>query len=64
MKQQKVGVILMSTFYDQKTAELVARLSGAKVVTLSNSVDGLPGADDYFKLFDVDVGRLVDALKP
>jgi len=64
MKQQKVGVILMSPFYDQKTADLVARLSGAKVVTLSNSVGGLPGADDYFGLFDVNVGRLVDALKP
>jgi len=62
MKQQKVQVILMSPFYDQKTAELVSRLSGAKVVTLSNSVDGLPGADDYFKLFDVNVGLLADAL--
>jgi len=64
MKRQNVRVILMSTFYDQKTAELVARLSGAKVVTLANSVDGLPGADDYVGLFDVNVGRLVDGLKP
>jgi len=62
MKQDKVGLILMSPFYDQKTAELVARLSGAEVVTLANSVGGLDGTDDYLALFDVDLERLLAAL--
>ncbi len=63
MRRDGVRVILMSTFYDQKTAELVARLAGAKVVTLANSVGGLPGTDDYFALFDVNLVRLAEALR-
>jgi len=63
MKSQGAGIILMSTFYDQKTANLVSRLSGAKVVTLANSVDGLPEVKTYFDLFDTDLSRLLAAVK-
>jgi ABC-type Zn uptake system ZnuABC Zn-binding protein ZnuA len=62
MKRDGVSLILMSTFYDQKTAALVARLSGAEVVTLANSVGGLPEATDYLALFDADLGRLLAAV--
>lgn len=62
MKRDGVRLILMSTFYDQKTAELVARLSGAKVVTLANSVGGLPEATDYIGLFDANLERLLAAV--
>lgn len=61
MKRDGVRLILMSTFYDQKTAELVARLSGARVVTLANSVDGLPEATDYVALFEANLERLLAA---
>lgn len=61
MKRDGVRLILMSTFYDQKTADLVARLSGAEVVTLANSVGGLPEATDYLALFDVNLERLLAA---
>lgn len=61
MKRDGVRLILMSTFYDQKTADLVARLSGAEVVTLANSVGGLPEASDYVALFDVNLERLLAA---
>jgi len=64
MKRDGVAIILMSTFYDQKTANLLAKLSGAKVVTLANSVEGLPEAKDYVGLFDVNVARLAAAAKP
>ena len=43
-------------------AELVARLSGGEVVTLANSVGGLEGTDDYLKLFEVNLSRLLAAL--
>ncbi len=59
MKEQGVRIILMSLFYDQKTAELVGRLSGAKVVTLANSVGGAAGADDYISLFDFNIDSLL-----
>jgi ABC-type Zn uptake system ZnuABC Zn-binding protein ZnuA len=63
MKKDGVKLILMSTFYDQKTAELVARLSGADIVTLANSVGGVEGADDYLELFDVNLSRLIAAIR-
>jgi len=63
MKRQGVKLILMSTFYDQKTAKLVATLSGARVVTLANSVAGFPGVESYFDLFDANLARLLAALQ-
>ncbi len=63
MKRDGVRVILMSTYYDQRTAKLLAKLAGAQVVTLSSSVDGVPEATDYFALFDDNLKRLVAAVK-
>lgn len=63
MKSDGVKVILTSTFYDAKTANLLAKLSGARVVTLANSVEGLPEAKDYFSLFDVNLERLLAAVQ-
>lgn len=63
MKRDGVKVILMSTYYDQKTAKLLAKLAGAEVVILSSSVDGIPEATNYFTLFDENLKRLVAAVK-
>jgi ABC-type Zn uptake system ZnuABC Zn-binding protein ZnuA len=63
MKRDGIRIVLMSTFYDQKTANLLAKLSGARVVTLANSVDGLPEAKDYVALFDTNLDRLLAAAK-
>ena len=64
MKRDGVRLILMSTFYDKKTANLLAKLSGAEVVTLANSVEGLPEATDFLALFETNLSRLVAAAKP
>ena len=63
MKRDGVRVILTSTYYDQKTAKLLAKLAGAEIVTLSSSVEGVPEATDYFGLFDENLKRLVAAVK-
>ncbi|MFN7974179.1 MAG: metal ABC transporter substrate-binding protein [Acidobacteriota bacterium] len=62
MKSQGIHLILMSPFYDAKTADLVAKETGASVVTLAPSVDGIAGTEDFIKLFDVDMKLLVDAV--
>lgn len=62
MQRDGVRVILMSTFYNRKTAELVARLSGARVVTLANSVQGFPEVKTYFDLFESNLSRLLAAV--
>lgn len=61
MKRDGVRLILTSTYYDQKTAKLLAKLSGGEVVTLSSSVEGVPEATDYVALFDENLKRLVAA---
>jgi len=61
MKSRRVGIILMTAFYSSKTASLIARQSGATVVTLGQSVGGVDGADDYFSLFDTNLGLLLQA---
>lgn len=63
MKDQKIKVIVMEPFFDRKTPDFIAEKTGAKVVVLYPSVGGRPGLDDYFKLFDYNLGELVKALK-
>jgi zinc/manganese transport system substrate-binding protein len=63
MKEQKVRVILMEPYFDQKTPEFIAQKTGAKVVVMYPSVGGAPGVDDYLKVFDRDVADLLKALK-
>lgn len=62
MKRDGVRLILMSTFYNQKTARLVAKLSGAEIVTLANSVEGFPAVQTYFDLFETNLSRLLAAV--
>ena len=62
MKSRRVGIILMTAFYSSKTASLIARQSGATIVTLGQSVGGVDGADDYFSLFDTNLGLLLQAV--
>jgi zinc/manganese transport system substrate-binding protein len=63
IKDQKIKVILMEPYFDRKTPDFIAEKTGAKVVVMYPSVGGKPGLDDYFKLFDYDLGELVKALQ-
>lgn len=63
MKSQRIGILLMTAFYSTKTAELIARQSGAQVVTLGQSVGGVEGADDYISLFDTNLQLLLQAVQ-
>ena len=62
MKKEGIGIIVMAPYYNGKTGELVARESGAKLVTLATSVGGVEGADDYFELFDTNLRLLLAAV--
>lgn len=64
MKREKVKVILQANYFETETSDLVARQTGAKVLSLPVSVGGAPGAGDYFSLFDLLVDRLAGALDP
>ena len=62
MAAQKVPLILMEVYFDEKDPNFVASKTGAKVVVLPPSVGGVPEAKDYVALFDTNVDLLVKAL--
>ena len=63
MKAQKIKAIIVEPFHDRRIAEKVASATGAKVVDFSQFPGGMPGTDNYVKLIDTFVSRLVAALK-
>jgi len=63
MKQTGAKVIVMEPFYDRKTADLVARQTGAQVLVLPPSVGGTKGIDDYIQLMTYDLTQLAHALQ-
>jgi ABC-type Zn uptake system ZnuABC Zn-binding protein ZnuA len=63
MKAREIDIILMTAFYNKKTAGLIARQSGATMVTLAQSVGGVEGVDDYISLFERNLELLRDAAK-
>jgi zinc/manganese transport system substrate-binding protein len=63
MKAQNVKIIMVEPYFDLKTPNSIASNTGGKVVVMPPSVGGVPQATDYFKLFDTDLGLLIDAIK-
>jgi zinc/manganese transport system substrate-binding protein len=63
MKRTGAKVIIMEPFYDRKMPDFVARNTGAKVLVLPPSVEGVRGVDSYLRLMDYDVRQLAEALR-
>ena len=65
VKRTGAKAIVMEPFYDRKTADLVAKQTGIKVLILPPSVGGLRGAPvgDYVSLMKYDVAQLAAALR-
>jgi zinc/manganese transport system substrate-binding protein len=62
-KREGVKAISVENFYDTKSAEVVARHAGAKIVQIPGDVGGEPRLDTYEKYLDVVVRRLVEAVR-
>jgi zinc/manganese transport system substrate-binding protein len=58
-----VKAISVENYYDTKSAEVVARHSGAKIVLIPGDVGGEPGVNTYEKYMDIVIGRIAGALK-
>ena len=63
MKQTGAKVIIMEPFYDRKTADKIARETGAKVLVVPPSVGGTKGLDDYIELMKNNVRVVAAAVK-
>ncbi len=62
MIAEKVPLILMEVYFDEKDPNFVASKSGARVVILPPSVGGVPSAKDYISLFDTNIDLLAKGL--
>lgn len=61
MRRENCKVVLVEPDFDLKTPQSIGRETGAQVVVYLPSVGGEKGVDDYFKLFDYDIGLLIKA---
>jgi len=61
MKRENCKVVLVEPYFDLKTPQSIGRETSAQVVVYLPSVGGEKGVDDYFKLFDYDIGLLIKA---
>src|SRR6185436_2863205 len=52
---EKIRVILVEPYFDQKTPKSIGGKTGAAVVVGYPSVGGRPEIKDYFALFDADI---------
>lgn len=63
MKRENIKIQLIEPYFDLKTPNSIASMTGSKVVVMLPSVGGKPEVTDYFKLFDYDIGLLVQAFQ-
>ena len=63
MKNQNIKVIINSPYFQAESADLVARETDGKVITLATSVEAFPEIENYYDLFDYNLEQLVNALK-
>ncbi len=62
-QRQGVKAIVVENYYDTKSAEVVARHAGAKVVQIPGDVGGEPGVKTYDQWIDALVTRVAGALR-
>jgi zinc/manganese transport system substrate-binding protein len=63
MKRENTKIELIEPYFDTKTPNSIASMSGGKVVIMMPSVGGKPEITDYFKLFDYDIAILTQAFQ-
>ncbi len=63
IKRDKIDVILIEVFYDEKSAQFIASRTGAKVILVPNSVGGTKEAKDYFSLMDTIINKLAEGFR-
>jgi zinc/manganese transport system substrate-binding protein len=63
MKQTGAKLIIMEPFYDRRTADVVAKQTGATVLILPPSVGGTKGLDDYVQLMTYDITQIANAVR-
>jgi ABC-type Zn uptake system ZnuABC Zn-binding protein ZnuA len=61
MKRNGVGLVIVETFSNQRTAQRLAELSKGRSVVLAQEVNAVPGVDSYQALFQYNIEALLAA---
>lgn len=61
MERSGVGLVIVETFSNQRTAQRVADLSKGRTVLLAQEVNAVPGVETYQALFQYNTGALLTA---
>ncbi|MFH0989748.1 MAG: metal ABC transporter substrate-binding protein [bacterium] len=62
MRKNGVKVIGLEQYFEENTAEQIAKATGEKVIRFATSVNGRQGTESYLKMIDYNVRSLVNAL--
>jgi hypothetical protein len=61
MERSGVGLVIVETFSNQRTAQRLAELSKGRPVVLAQEVHAVPGVDSYQALFQYNIEALLAA---
>jgi len=63
VKSNAIRVIISSPYFTNSSSDVVARQTGAKVLTLATSTGAFDSVKNYFDVFDYNISQLIGALK-
>jgi len=63
IKTQKIELLIMASYFEKKTAQMIQDKTGIKPVYLPLHVNALPGINDNFKLVDYWIDQINAALR-
>jgi zinc/manganese transport system substrate-binding protein len=63
MQAENINLIIMEPFYESKIPKFIASKTGARVLTLPSSVEGVSEIKDYFGLFDFIINKLINTFE-
>ena len=63
VNENDIKVIIISPYFTNKSAKVVARETGVEVVVFATSVEANAEVNNYFELFDYNIEKLIEALE-
>jgi zinc/manganese transport system substrate-binding protein len=63
VKSNSIKVIISSPYFTTSSSDVVAKQTGAHVLTLATSVGAFDSVKNYYDVFDYNIRQLVEALK-
>lgn len=63
MKNRNINIIINSPYFSNDSPDVVARNTDARIVQLATMTGGYEEIEDYFDLFDYNIGQMVEAFR-